>query len=89
MLKDYASCLKGQKEYLVFLYLDAMGLEIGTPNEKKLTWEGFVELNCFLKYSNQTKESYYDFFSRILDPTDKGYVVNQEYNKKIEELFSS
>jgi len=52
VLKDYASCLKGQKEYLVKLYLDAMGLEIGTLNEKKLSWEGFVELNCFLKYSN-------------------------------------
>lgn len=72
VFKEYGKCLKTHKKDLVLMYLRACGIE--SEPGTQVTWEQFLKINCILKYGSLTDAEYTEFFVKVFDPYDQGFV---------------
>jgi len=69
------------------MYLRACGVE-NEPGTQ-VTWEQFLRINCILKHGSLTDAEYTDFFVKVFDPYDQGFVPKKQYVNIVEQLFNS
>ena len=63
-----------------------MGVMVDS-SDSMVSWDVFVQLNCFLKHNSCSKAEEIRFFVKLFDPEKKKIVPRMDFNKILNMLF--
>lgn len=86
IFRVYCNAIKSLNKVLQDMVLTALDVPLYMI-DCSITWEQFMQVNCFLQYKTCTKSQEVDFYIRMLNPKKRLFVPNEEIDETLNNLY--